>query len=328
MSCWMPSSTRLRSVRSLGMVALACTIVCQTVGCSMMRDWLHRPIAESQRLVTEARHAESQGNLLSAESLCRRAIEVEPDCNEAQRLLAFVLFERGDNVAALEQFLTLVEVNPQDAESWIKIAHLREQKNELAAARSAVTNALSADPKYVEALLLSARHQRAINDDQGAIEALHRVLAIDSNNIDAKLGVATIHIEANRPERAAPLLRTICESPQANPSQKAEAYWALGMSYGKKRRWPDAALAIGKAFEFQKRPSADQMYRLAYARFQADERRQAWQAARVALQLAPRHPGAIQLTAALSAEFNDNTQGVIPVGYSTTALPTPTGWGR
>jgi tetratricopeptide (TPR) repeat protein len=238
------------------------------------------------------------------------------------------LLERGDDKAALAQFQRLVDINPEDAESWIRIAHLREQQGENAAARTAVANALAANPKYIDALLFSAQHQREINDDQGALDALHRVLSIDADNIEAKLGIATLQIDSNRSERAAPLLRTICESPLANLVQKAEAYWALGMVYGKKRRWSDAASAINKAFEHQKRPSADQMYRLAYAQFQANERQQAWQAARVALQLSPRHAGAAQLTAALSTEFDDRARRVVPVGYSNTVLPVPTGWSR
>jgi tetratricopeptide (TPR) repeat protein len=308
--------------------ALACAIVSQAIGCSVMRDWLHRPEVESQRLMTEAQQAETQGNLTSAESLCRQAMDVEPDCIEAQRMLAFVLLERGDDKAALTQFQRLVDINPEDAESWIRIAHLREQQGENAAARTAVANALAANPKYIDALLFSAQHQREINDDQGALDALHRVLSIDADNIEAKLGIATLQIDSNRSERAAPLLRTICESPLANPVQKAEAYWALGMVYGKKRRWSDAASAINKAFEHPKRPSADQMYRLAYAQFQANERQQAWQAARVALQLSARHAGAAQLTAALSTEFDDSARRVVPVGYSNTVLPVPTGWSR
>ncbi|MEX2286580.1 MAG: tetratricopeptide repeat protein [Planctomycetaceae bacterium] len=319
------STVRLRQdVQAVCWLSLAVMFCAAIVGCSWLRTAVNRHQAEADRLVEQARDAQAKGDAELAVSLLSKAADVNPDDAEIPNQLADVLLAQGRKDDAVAPLRNALEKTPNDATGHARLARLLFDLERFGEAEQSIDVALELDPKLTNALLLKSQLAERNHNDQQALEVCHRVLAAEPENAEAQLRIAGIHLRSSQPDRAAPLLRAICQSTQATAAQKADAYWSLGISYGQQRRWADAASALAAACKNREKVSADEWYRLAYAYFLADDDERASAALSRAFALEPAHAASLAMAEALHA--TSFRQPIVPVEYAPPQIPRPAGW--
>ncbi|MEX0718326.1 MAG: tetratricopeptide repeat protein [Planctomycetaceae bacterium] len=284
---------------------------------------------EAQRLADSARLAEMEGNSRRAESLLAQAAEIRPNDAELHRHLARLAWEREDFTAAAEHYRRVVELASDDVEAWRRLGEARAGLGDDDGAREAARQALNCDPRDFRAILLQSRLADQRGDDADALEACHRALRGDPENVEARLRLAEIHLRESRSDRAAPLLRAICDDPDVDPESRGRAAWGLGIAYGRQHRWRDSALALEQALDGRSRTTADQWYQLAYAQLQAGRAAAAAASLDEAIRRDPVHRDARALHAALeSGNPGAGRPGTIAAAGHTEppAIAPPAGW--
>lgn len=145
-----------------------------------------------------------------AEQASRRAVELSDNLPAQDRYLiqaihASIVHDTGKAIAAYQQ---LAKINPDDIEAQFALAKLYEDADNYAEAKRYLAKVLSADPKFVAALLASGRVDIKANDPQAALDPLNKALslAIQFDNEEQKgsilqdLGGA--YVDLNKPEDA------------------------------------------------------------------------------------------------------------------------------
>ncbi len=260
-------------------------VCCSLSGCTWVRKYLGPSPEKSHRLAEAARGAEEAGNVPQAVALLEEALEETPNDPHLHRELARLMLSRQNYPAAVEHLEQAVEHNPDDMEANVELAKLYIEHQQPEAAAERLDAALQNDPKHTTALLLRAKLAERLNDPQTAIETYHRVLCCDPNHVEARLRIALLQLEDHQPNLAAPLLRSVCQCSRAGCNEIADARWSLGVAYGQEGRWPDAVETLSAAAEIRPSMSADDWYRLAYARTRLDD----WSGARKDLGLRAAH---------------------------------------
>jgi len=316
--------------RALGWLVLAIALAGTCTGCAWVRGLLANPNDEARRLTEHARDAIEAGRYEDAHELLERAGQLSPDDAEIHRLDARIQLAQDRRREAIEELRSAVELDRDDAASRVQLARLLVDEGLHDEALRPLKEALQIDARNVEALLLRAQLAEQSGDNELALEIYHRVLGYDCDQVTAKLKLARLQVTEGHWERAAPLLRTACECPRATPSQRAEAKWTLGIAYGRAKRWREAADELAAAGELKGSLSADDWYRLAYARLQADDFKGAWQAMEKTLQLNSRHDGALAMSSLFRTYgWDDSTsmpRPVVPAQYTAAGIPAPAGW--
>jgi len=133
------------------------------------------PSAESLGRLADA-YEQMKEYGLAADTL-RRALELNPpNAPELERKMAMYLIsaERYDD--ALEAYLDLVNDDPSDADSYLRMSQLYRQKRDLAKAREASDKAKAIDPNNVQIRMNEAYILQAEGKTAEAIEGIRGVL--------------------------------------------------------------------------------------------------------------------------------------------------------
>ncbi|MGE3317513.1 MAG: tetratricopeptide repeat protein [Planctomycetaceae bacterium] len=311
-------------------VVLVLLIVCSLSGCAWVRGIVSDPKVESHRLTERAREAADSENFDRAAELLERAGKLTPDDPDVHRELAKTLLAQGKRRDAIEALSHAVENDPDDMTSRVELARLLIDEDLPELAAEPLNRAIEIDPHNVDALLLRAKLSEQSGKQDVALETYHRVLSCDGEQVDARLALARLQASTGKWERATPLLRAICECPRSTPEQKANAKWSLGIAYGRNQLWQDAAKELTESAEVRTDLTADDWYRLAYARMNAEDLEGAWMAMAKALQKNQRHEPAL----AMSAYFQNNGWGdsrtmprpIVAASFTATGLSAPEGW--
>ena len=296
------------------------------LGCAWLGKTAGNPSLECQNLLEQAQQAERTGNIEQAETFLQQAIQANPEDAEARRKLARLLLEQGEIDAAVDQLRLAVIQNPDDVDSFIQLARIQLDHGRYEGAEQAVRSALQLDADHVGALLMRAEAAEVQGRETLELETYHRILARDPENNVARQRVAGIQIAAGRPDRAAPLLRAACESQTASAEQHAAARWMLGIAYGQQQRWRDSVAALSAAAPYRREMTADDWYRLAYARYATNDTNDALSNASMALRLRPNHRQAAAMTGALQQTFAEQAPNLTNLRRVAMAVPAPAGW--
>lgn len=278
---WRPAVACVLAVSSLGLV-----------GCRGPWKWpqfsrKNSPV-QAEELARQARHAANRGDTASAEYLLAAAVAANPRDCETRLELSEMLFEHGNLDAAAEHLRKVVDENPQDARGHVRLAQALFLKHDLAGAKTQASEGLDCDPANAQGWLLSARIEHLENHDKEALAACYRALSAEPGLSPAKLLAAELHLAQGHPEQATPLLRSLMEQSAAPATQRTEAAWLLGLSYGREGRWSDAAAELKKAIA-QRGDSAADWYQLAYACYRAGDVPGSQRAVDKALAISPAH---------------------------------------
>lgn len=309
----MATAFHLRRCGVLVAVALTATVP----GCAWMRTALQFKDNVHRSLADRARDARADGNDDEAVRLLDEATRNQPTAHALHRDLAEIHAEHGRIDEAVEHLQRVVELVPEDAEAWGRMATLLHESGDTSRAAAAANRALQIDPQRADALLVRATVLEHDDRSTEALDVCHRLLEADPGNVDARLAVARMHMRNGDPNRAAPVLRSLCSCPLADDHEKAEAWWALGIAYGRVGRWTDAVRALETGAD-ERGATPDDLYRLAFAQRAAGDLSKARATLDELIRQQPNHPYAPRLAIAL----RDNT--VIPT--AALDVPPPAGW--
>ena len=161
------------------------------------------PSAESLALLGDA-YARKQDQA-HAEAAYRRAAESDAREPEYRRKLAQSLLAQGKTDAALEQYQSLTELEPGEAQNYLRIAQIYRQLRKLDRAEEALLRAKQRAPGsleviYAEALLYEAQGRfddsiRVLNDSIAAVKANPASLA------DSRRTLAVLYEQLGRVNR-------------------------------------------------------------------------------------------------------------------------------
>lgn len=295
-------------------------------GCAWSRFAQNDSLKESQLLVTRAQQMEEKGDLEAAKRMLALAAETNPEDADIHRRLAQLQLETGDVHQALERLNRAVKQNPEDTKGLVEISRILVQQNQHPEAFQTIQAVLKLDPNHVDALLLLGDLEQSRNHRESALEAYHRVLAIDSEHVDARLQVALLQIQNGEYDRAAPVLRWICQCPRTDELKRTEANWLLGILYGRQSRWSDAVESLSAAIVKRNSVPADDWYRLAYARFKAGDKFGAARDLKVALQQNPGHVASLAMASSLGYQSAVQAGRIVAIQAVAPAVPAPPGW--
>lgn len=286
---------RLAPARLVGTLV----VVLLAGGCARQQASIAARSEKAERLSVEARQAKDRGDAESAVSLLTAAVERNPSDYETRLELAELLLSHHDTQAAARHLRTLLEQGNDDPRVLVGMAEAQLQQRQLDKAEHLVAQALDLDPRHPKALLLQARIEQKRGHPNRALDDLYQVLECETDHADALLLIARLHLAQGDGRLAAPLLRTLIDSPSHGSEQRAKAQWLLGRCYSQDGRWSDAAVAL--AAGISSRPGSPRDWcLLAEACRRGGDLPGADQAVAQALALSPADSQAL----ALQAEFN------------------------
>jgi putative PEP-CTERM system TPR-repeat lipoprotein len=272
----------------------------------------------------------------------KNALQKNPDSGEARFLLGSTLLKEGNPVAAEVELRKAqaakfpeVQVVPELARAMLMLGQAKKVVDEFGQARlgtptadaklqtllaaaygalgkpdqaqAALTAALAADPKYADALLVSARQKASARDIDGAMAVVDDVVARESGNADAwKLKGDLMLYAKNQPEEALSAYR---KALAAEPKYMAAhaAIFSVLMQQGK----PDeAAKQVEELKKFAAKNPQTRFFE-AHLAYQKKDFKLAREVAQELLQQAPNNPRLLELAGAAELQLGVPTQAQI-----------------
>jgi len=229
------------------------------------------------------------------------AVDHNPGDGETRLELSELLLAHGRAEAAAVHLKKFIEQEPDDPRGYVGLAEAMYLQRNLDEAADLLETAMELDPRQTRGLLLRGKIENARHDDERALEDYYQVLAIESDHSEAKMLIATIHLQQGNAKLAAPLLRSVIDDVELANPQRAAAQWLLGKCYSRDERWSDAAreLAAGMA---SRRGTARDWDELADVCWRAGDIRGTELAVGEALRVTPSDPVALALRAALDSQ--------------------------
>ncbi len=283
-------------------------------GCSSLRNRLACRSAECTQLCEESRQARESGNDAEAEQLLNAAIRRRPTATQAKLDIAEELWSSGRQIAAADVLSRMAAERPDDAPLLLRLARMEFEIGRTAAAEEALRTALQLDPENLEGLRLRAEVAEQHRDWNTALASYHRMLQIWPDDLDAQMAMAVIHIHRGQADRAAPILRTLAQHPQATLVQRRKAEWQLGVAYAHAERWSDAANCMLAAIDEQT-ATAEDWYRIAYAQSRSGNIDAAYASLSRSLELKPQYDDALQLARNLHSPDHTLDSVIVPAGF-------------
>ena len=277
-------------------IALVAGLAC--AGCARQQSTVTARSETAERLSAEARQAKVRGDSQSAEHLLTEAVERNPGDCETRLELSEMLLAHGSTQAAVVHLQKLVDQNPDDPRSYVGLAEAMYVQRNLAEADRLVAKALELDPRQTRGLLLRGKIEQSRGDDELALVDYYEILTCEPDHIEATMLVARLHLRHGDGRLAAPLLRSVVESPEQETHLRTSAQWLLGRCYSQDGRWSDAALALAAGIS-SRRGTPDDWLELADACWCGGDLQQAQSAVEQALRRAPGNTRALALRAAL-----------------------------
>jgi tetratricopeptide (TPR) repeat protein len=255
----------------------------------------------SQQLLT-SRHYSQQGLAAMdraewerAEGVLARAVKACPTDVEARRHYAEALWQREHREDAIVQLTEAARLVPDDPAIYVRLAEMRLDMGQVAAARQAAERGLDLDPKVAQAWAVHGRVMCAAGDHHQALADYHRALGYAPNERAILLDVAEAYRQLNEPQRALLTLQKLNDTYPPG-EESPQVLHLLGLAYSATGRYDDAVETYTAAM-LRDRPTPELLARLGevqLARGRADE---AATAAREALALDPNHEPSQQILA-------------------------------
>ncbi len=143
-----------------------------------------------------------QGDLVKARIELKNALQIRPRLTKATFALAQIAEQQGDWAALFGLLNTVLDQQPQHLQAQIKLGRMLLTAGQLAKAQIASDAAVALDANNSEVLGLRAGLLYKQGDTAAAAAQAQAVLAIDPENIDALVVLASERITANDAEKA------------------------------------------------------------------------------------------------------------------------------
>lgn len=196
------------------------------------KHFANRPVGsgEVQLLFAEAAAAQRNGNLVAAEQLCRRILELQPHHDESRCLLGVVLHQCGRNDEAVEMLAAAIESTPTNLNYYKNLILVLKMIGQLDRAEAFMTSALNINTRdwqtYQALGNLFFKEKRL----KTAAACYRKVLAINPQSKEAhnNLGGALLALD-HIDEAIHSYLNVIRLDPSI-----ADAYYNIGNAYKEK----------------------------------------------------------------------------------------------
>lgn len=185
----------------------------------------------------------------------RLAMKEDPNAGFLVEDIAELYRVSGRLKDAVEEAQAALKANPGDLSARKVLAHIYTQQIGDAQtnhvdenmARKAIEQykyVVDVNPKDVESLVMMGRLDRVVEDSVAAEAAFKQAMAVDPDNEDAIVGLASVYTDRNNPKAATELLEKLA---QKNPSPRSLV--TLANNYESMREYSLAADAYKKAVE-------------------------------------------------------------------------------
>lgn len=155
----------------------------------------------ARKLSRQGLQAMHQGQWNDAERLFGQALTVSDDDDRAHRGLAEAYWKRGQKASAIEHMEKAVELSASDPRLVGRLGEMYLELGQLSDAekQSEIALASQRDSAEIWTLRGNCLHQKG--NDEEALAAYHRALAIQPDYVDAKLQVAELYLASNQYDR-------------------------------------------------------------------------------------------------------------------------------
>jgi len=122
--------------------------------------------------------------------------------------------QRGKPKEAAEAFAAALQLQPANAAALLGQARIAAHESKMDEALSLTESALRSDPNLVQGYVFKSQLLLSRGQRQQAIDALEKALAVDGNHVPARLGLASIWIDAKEYQKA----RAVLDAPGPSAS--------------------------------------------------------------------------------------------------------------
>jgi choline-sulfatase len=204
---------------------------------------------EVQNLLHRAMLASDDERASDARSFLEKALELDPASPTALRQLGELELAAGDFAKAAAHLKRAREVRPEDSTAAFELGQALEKSGDIAGARDALEASLKLVPSQMPARLLLGRVYLRLNDGRNAEDQFEAAQLVDSNNLDAHLGLAEAQIQQSKFVDALPDLEALSKNTPPN----AAALRLLARTYRGLGREHEAQSAEAKAVAAEKK---------------------------------------------------------------------------
>jgi len=205
---------------------------------------------EEQNLLHAAMVASEDDRPADARKALEKVLEFDPKSPTALRQLGELELQAGDYALAAQHLKNAVDIRPDDAAAALHAGEALAKAHDPAGARDALETSLKRVPGQFQARLLLGNVYLELNDARAAEDQFEAALLLQSENVEAQIGLAKAHISAKNFEDAIQLLIALSKTHGKNNAEifhlLAKAYSALGKESEAQRAEAKAKLLVGK----------------------------------------------------------------------------------
>ena len=172
----------------------------------------------------------AQGELEAAETYYRRALDLEPELQDAWKNLGLLLAKTRPN-EGLASLQKAVALNPQDVSALTALGNSYKDFEDFDKAKECYWIALTVRPQYVNAIHNLGLCYKMVDQLPSAIACYEQALALEPDSAEIHYNYANALFEAGLPDQAeAQYLRSIAKSPDFLLAHEtlSEFYWQSG----------------------------------------------------------------------------------------------------
>jgi tetratricopeptide (TPR) repeat protein len=201
--------------------------------------------AESQSAFREGMALAKEGRIEAAIGALQNALRLDPDFLEAHFGLGVLLARQGraHYAAAMNEFVEVVRLNPNDADAHINLSNLLEQEEDYAASAGEMSKAISLTAPRGDLYLMLGRKQQGAGQYSEAIESYRQALKLTPGSAEAHYGIGLGLRAMRKPAEAADEFKAAIT---ANP-QYGDAHYELGTLLFADEQFEDAAAHLERA---------------------------------------------------------------------------------
>lgn len=217
------------------------------------------------------------------------AVQADPEFAAGHYQLAQCYLKQSAYASAFDELLRTVEIQPKHWKAQVDIGNLLLASRQFDKAKERADLVLENNPNDIDARVLSANVQAALDKPDLAFSEMQKAIALDPKRALTWLDLAALQFRFQPAEAEASYLKAISLDPQSH-----EAVMLLGNYYRNQKRWSDAEAQYRRAIDL---PPKDQDARAALGRLYLaqDDRVRAEKVLLEAKQAAPEDPEAYRM---------------------------------
>ena len=206
---------------------------------------LRTSASKKTEIVRRAGELMKAGQYSEAETLFRRALEIDPSSIDTRRNLVQALLRQGENEEATVVLREILEARPNDAFALLRLGRLLVADGQTKEGIDLLDRALEAAPDAADAYFQMGEALAKTNRRQEAIDHYRQAISKNGNHIPTRLRLGTIDLHAGNFEAAAAHARVVLRrAPRNLPARSI-----LGRALAALKRYDEAIEAMKPAVD-------------------------------------------------------------------------------